>query len=959
MAIPNIINTSGVQQVRNPLLDPVIKSVDAPNFKERKLKQIMGPDGKWMFIPESQSLIDNPFSEVVSLDNNVGLTQRTPTVTVNGVGVDLSVQSDPNNNGAKTVNETNNSTGADNGYGTFADYTPGSGNDSVLGNMDAFGRNMSQSAVNLGKAIGQMKSWKDSGEEVSRTDRARNRMMGVGAGLSLVGGAVSAGFDLFKQGAAASAAAQREGWIDRENRRKLANARQGQVTAVANGGLITGNDGSPVPVTGPSGEFIAPKRGGGNIVAEEGEVASIPEDNLTKEFLGERHEDGGTPTSVPDGTRILSDRRKLTDAQAREIRDRFGIKVSAKDTYSDVAKKYKKKIGLDEALDEMASLEEKLKKNVKNIKDESTARLNSSIISDHMEEVQKKIDALSEDDSAFFDVLFNLQESEKREQLRQFYFADGGAVNREMFDESRKKYGLTEEEAIEYFLDRAMKFDDGGQYLEFVPIYNSRRTDTETYGNNGYQALINGTYGKVSEWGESAIAEMARLHPELTRGANKVINIGADGKASWVNPSNAVGNARAIENVVNRTYSGLRALSDMIPNYKKDARDFLMYDFSNKTEQGPDPKSGTTYAHNERTGEGRLGEYHMTRSAAGLRVVTPEQLKALNERGIRNFSDVLANPDKAKEVLNDTEYQRLVSLNGVKRKEGDKEESSEGLDFVLMSYNPLIADPIKDPGPDVLGVQPAAKPIAEKLDPLKDPNPVSVKPQGTPKDKTKPTKVGRTAEGLPGLFGAIGWDSAGMQPSPRDPNYLNQVRYMRAEPVLRTADEVVSGINAGTNAQIRSLNDVADPQRYAALANIGAKRDEAIDRAISEIDYANAVQRNRASELNEGRYMQTDQINAGLRDQYEQRVLQDKAANEDAWFKYFQNIRDRQLAEDEVRIKAQVLSNIYPNVDIYGRNRNWQDFQPSQMQKIENIRNQYADSDKKKKTSKTSSKKGG
>lgn len=941
-------------------------------FQEKtKLAMMRGNDGKgiYMYAPDVPGYQFVP-NGVVANDN----AMTYPVVPVPKIG-DTNTDVVHDDTTKDTEDETGDNTDstdatANGGYGVIGQYTPLTNSQSVLGDMSTFGRNMSESAVNLGLAIGQRNAWKESGEDVSRSDRNRNRLMGIGAGMSLVGGALSAGFDLFKQGASAAATSQRNAWIDRENRKKLANARQGQVTAVANGGLIGGSGNGITPVVGPSGEFIAPKKDGGNIVAEKEEVAKIPGDDLTKEFLGERHEDGGTQTSVPKGTRILSDRRKLTDAQAQDIRERYGIKVSSKDTYSDAAKKYKDRIGLNKALDEMAVLEEKLKKNTKSVKDKNTSRLNSSIISEHMSDVQSQIDELSQKDSDFFDVLFNFQEQEKRDRLREYYFADGGKVDREEFEESRKKFGLSEEEAIEYFLDKAMSaansndyFLGGGEeeevdrrFMAFVPIFNSRRTETETYGDNGYQPFINGTYGRVSEWGESAVNELGRLHPRLAKGENRIIGFDDSGKAGWSNFSNMRGNADVIEKVVNAEYEGANALSDEIPNFDKTARNFLMYDFSAPSEQGPDPKSGKSYAHNERTGEGKVGEYHMTRSAFGLRVVTPEQLKQLNDKGIKFYSDLLENPDVAKKILPKEDYERLLKLKDKTQKVGDKTLSAKGIDFMLMDYIPEMNPETKPEERQNMELleSPKTPGAPGKPDIEIDLNPII--PKKIPKRKYSKEKIGRTSEGIPNLFAPMGWGSAGMQPSPMDPNYLNQVRYMRAEPVLRTADEVVSGINAGTNAQIRSLNDVADPQRFAALASIGAKRDEAIDRAISEIDYFNAQQRNRADELNENRYMQTDQMNAALRDQYEQRVLQDKAANEDAWFRYFQNIRDRQLAEDEVRIKAQILSNIYPNVDIQGNFRNGQPLTVSKKKQIDAI-NKQNEEDNKSKSSKSTKKK--
>lgn len=831
----------------------------------------------------------DPYSSAVTIN---GQPMQSPGYDAyrNPGSQDLELDFQPNPVTADTGGGANGSN-----KGNVGGFSPGEQQSGGVDDM-SFGNNLATFSTILGQSVGNARSGYGS---------AKNTAQGVIAGIGLGAGLISQGLSLYRNGAAASATAQRNNWLDQENKKKLANARQGQVTFAADGGLIFNDERPIVPVTGPSGEFIAPKKGDVNVVAEEGEVASIPGDELTKDFLGDKHGEGGTPTMVPNGTRILSDRRKLTDKQAELIRDRFGVKVSSKNTYAEAAEKYKTKIGLNSALDEMAKLTEKLEKNHKNVKDKNTARLNDSILSDHMSEVQKQIDDLSVQDSIFFDVLYDYQESEKKGQLSQYYFGEGGKVDMKMFEESRKKFGLSEEEAKEYFLKKAMMFADGGQYLEFVPVYNSRRTENETYGNNGYQPLINGTYGRVSEWGADAIAEMARLFPELTRGTNKVINIDDKGNASWTDPSNPTGNAKAIENVVNASYRGLRSLSDQISNFD-DARNFLIYDFSAGSEQGPDPKGGTGYAHNERTAEGRLGEYHMTRSAAGLRVVTPEQLEELNKRGIRNFSDVLADPNKAKEVLSNEEYERLVSLkNG---------EGREGLDFVLMSYG-LMADPLKAPSFDRQDPKRLDINDLDKLDPKTGNKPLpEVKPE-VKEDRKGSRSVGRTVDGFPALFGL----NMTMQPSAMDPEYLNQVRMMKAEPVLRTADEVVAGINAGTNAQIRSLNDIAEPGRYAALASIGAQRNEAIGRAISEVDLFNAEQRNRADELNEQRYMNVEQINAALRDQYQQNILQNKAASEDAWFSYFQNLRDQQLAEDEVRIKARILSNIYPDVSTSGR----------------------------------------
>lgn len=756
------------------------------------------------------------------------------------------------------------------------------------------GNSMGMFASILGTSIGNQKSGQGS---------VGNTWRGIGAGLGLASGIMSQGLELFRTGSASSAIAQRNNWVQKEAQKKLANARLGQTKNAANGGQILNNETRIVPIVGASGEFIAPKKGEANVEVELGESIQIPGDPVVKEALGERHENGGTPTNVPDGTKVLSDRRKLTDRQAADIRDRFGVKVTPKMTYAEAQSKYKQKIGLADALDEMQKLTDELEKNNKNVKDANTARLNESVLSGRMTEVQKTIDTLSEQDSQFFDLLFDYQQDTKKKELEDYYFGEGGVVDKAEFQESIKRFGLTEEEAKEYWLNKAMnnEFAIGGRYMEFVPVYNKFRTENETYGKEGYQPQVGGTYGRVSEWGEEAIAEMARLFPELTRGKNKVINI-TDGKASWVDPSNMTANAKAIENVVNGAYGGLNALSDSIVNYQ-DIRNNLMYDFSDKSQVGPTPQNATGYAHNERTGEGKLGEYHMSRSLGGLRVVTPEQLAKLNEAGIRNYTDLLANESEGRKILGD-DFSKLSELRN--------REGASGLDFIIMDYAPGM-DPIAPSAPDLsIQFEPDLSPLGRKSEATKIPAPT---PDVDDKQKEKKQRVGRTAAGMPWLFGS---DASLPAPSPIDPSYLNQVRMMRAEPVLRSADQTLAAIDQTTNAQISGLNDLADSQRAAYTSFIGAQANEAKARAVSEIDAFNAEQRNRASEINEQRYLQTEQINAQLREQYEDKILQNKAASEDAWFSYWQNMRDQQLVNDEAKIKAAVLSNIYPDVGLFG-----------------------------------------
>lgn len=726
-----------------------------------------------------------------------------------------------------------------------------------------------------------------------------NIVAGIGAGLGLTTG-LARGI----MGGMANAKYNNQMYEDEQKR--LQKAREGEPVKIgALGGEMGGflGAGEQLPIVGASGEYIAPSDDTNTRQeVEKGEVIQIDGDPLTKEALGEKHENGGTPVSLPPHSRVLSDHLTLSDSLAKDMRERYGIKVTPKTTYAEASLKYKQKIGLQDALDEMEELTKRLEKNQK-VQDRDTRLLNETVLSDHMTELQQKIDGLSTIDKEFFDVVYQHQEDSKEKEVSN-YLEDGGEIDRSaVVEETSKQFNISKEEA-EAIYDKVVekqKMALGGtptNYMQFVPIQN-RFNNADN--NFGFQRRNeDGTYGDIGTWGADAIGELAKLHPTLTRGENPVITV-VNGVAGWTNPNDTESNARAIESVVNQTSSGFQAISDLIPN-RKDAIDYwTQMQFSDASQKGPSDSPYTSNsAYNSRTAESKLGAYHLSRPTAGLRVVDKFQLQKLNDAGIRNYSDLMVNEKQARDILKG-DYDELMKLRD--------RAGAKNLDFVIMDYDPTTPIEARNlgmaPNPEIPDKFVGITPKQQTTEPE---TPEEVKDE---KDKEK-EKGKKNTNGAGNDFMALS-DYPILPPSARSSTYLNQMDYMRTDPAIRSAEQYMMEMDRSVNAQLNALGDVPDSQRGAILSNLNAVAAQNKAKFLSEVDAYNAQAITGARDANNQRYMQTSYTNAGLRGQYEDTVARDIAAQEAQEFNYYENLRDTAMAKDEARIQGNILRSIYPN----------------------------------------------
>ncbi len=162
-----------------------------------------------------------------------------------------------------------------------------------------------------------------------------------------------------------------------------------------------------------------------------------------RKAMGKTHEKGGTPVSLEDGTRILSDHLKIGNTLAKELTKNFGIKANATDTYAKILDKFGKKIGLDKANEELEEYIAALDKQKVNIKEEETYSLNKEYLTKEINEYSKKKEPLEKQREQFFNYIFSKQEDgKKQESASKMQF--GGE-----FMDLANKYGISKERAME------------------------------------------------------------------------------------------------------------------------------------------------------------------------------------------------------------------------------------------------------------------------------------------------------------------------------------------------------------------------------------------------------------------------------------------------------------------------------------------------------------------------------
>lgn len=675
--------------------------------------------------------------------------------------------------------------------------------------------------------------------------------------------------------------------------REAKQRRQSQMQYKDGGGVYLGPN-NRVDSGSLTGEYLYPlpksMEDQANVEVEKGEYVTQPGE-APMEAMGQKHADGGTPVSLEQGTKVITDDTTIEPDFAKYIRDTYGIKATPKDTYATLMDRYKIKIGLKSAYDDQKKALDKLKKNDK-IDDENTRRLNASVLSKAINDSNETVNGLEGRFTDFANVIYKEQEDRKMKKDEDTYFAKGSEIDN-IISRSMKEYGLTEDdiaEAKKELLKKVagirQKMEKGGSslfdyLLTFRPVENKYNNKDNTF---GYQRQgRDGSYGGINA---DERLEYYKTFMPLAYDA-------------YMSAPKATA-AKALQDAIYNTtggWMGLATAENPIIANAEALRDYTtLVSFGGEDSQGNYPEDKKA-AYHDRMRDNKFGQYSSSRPMIGLDVVTEDQHKALNDAGITHFSQLFS--DKNKDIVNKILGEDMLKMQALRSMKG-----MEGLDFIL--------DPHK--------VAPGPMNIGDVEDPdVKLDMPELIDASTLPKTNTN-TNTGKSNNNRGGrniVGGGLDFPEVfRMTPGSVTTEGLERHYAPTVDPVLRSADQYMVEANRAFQSQLDQMGNVPDSQRGALSSNLQAIMSSNIGRYINEVEQGNVAQRTWADNVNSQSWANTYDKNIAQRQAYQQRILQGLAINDENWARYFDSVNDEIQQKWNTATTMNTLRSIFGDVKI-------------------------------------------
>lgn len=737
----------------------------------------------------------------------------------------------------------------------------------------------------MGRGIGRMRS-----EGYGNLSTGAKTANVVGTVMSGIGGVLGLARNVF------SGMASEQGTrtnIRLAQEREARQRRQSQMQYKDGGGVYLGPN-NRFDSGSLTGEYLYPlpksMEDQANVEVEKGEYVEQPGE-APMEAMGQKHADGGTPVSLEEGTKVITDDTTIESDFAKYIRDTYGIKATPKDTYATLMDRYKAKIGLKSAYDDQKKALDKLKKNDK-IDDENTRRLNASVLSKAINDSNETVNGLEGRFTDFANVIYKEQEDRKMKKDEDTYFAKGGEIDN-IISRSMKEYGLTEDdvaEAKKELLKKVagirQKMEKGGSslfdyLLTFRPVENKYNNKDNTF---GYQRQgQDGSYGGINA---DERLEYYKTFMPLAYDA-------------YMSAPKATA-AKALQDAIYNTtggWMGLATAENPIIANAEALRDYTtLVSFGGEDSQGNYPEDKKA-AYHDRMRDNKFGQYSSSRPMIGLDVVTEDQHKALNDAGITHFSQLFS--DKNKDIVNKILGEDMLKMQALRSMKG-----MEGLDFIL--------DPHK--------VAPGPMNIGDVEDPdVKLDMPELIDASTLPKTNTN-TNTGKSDNNRGGrniVGGGLDFPEVfRMTPGSVTTEGLERHYAPTVDPVLRSADQYMVEANRAFQSQLDQMGNVPDSQRGALSSNLQAIMSSNIGRYINEVEQGNVAQRTWADNVNSQSWANTYDKNIAQRQAYQQRILQGLAINDENWARYFDSVNDEIQQKWNTATTMNTLRSIFGDVKI-------------------------------------------
>jgi hypothetical protein len=636
-----------------------------------------------------------------------------------------------------------------------------------------------------------------------------------------------------------------------------------------------------------------------NVELERKEYVQFP-DGTTQKVVGEDHDKGGVPMSVPDGTKVISNALEPSKAQVKRLEELFDLKIGQKDTFATVIDKYTKKIGLQQLNEEQELVFKTLKTESAADRDTETARVNMGYLAKKIKSIEDRKQNLEEKRAEFFSLVFDMQEALKKpkqkeeEGIPEYKY---GGVTQKNFEMIAKKYGLTPEQMQSVLNKTPQKMEEGG-----IVISKDKLSPTgESLTDKQKEALL---------------SYYERVIPEYAVALRT-------GRIKWDTEVFNPGLVKALE-------------EEGTPQKKP-----VGYQSTDKSS----PLKAGTYGNlsPEEVNGFLLKDYYEKTTGKTFANITPQEIGQLQQEYNKAFSSVTGGTNYYSGAKGPTEVADSMFGNRTAsyvRKMGTVKGNKEGYINVDTLFSKgltqeQIDDQLKDYGLSYKDIEPyrnvaykyikiSPDVVTETSSPTLTPPPLNVaNTTSTNTAITDRVKVPPPQRG-PQMFYTP--DQSILPPSPMEAHLKANVRLERIDPVKIGIENNIQEINNERNFVASQLDSLPETQRAAVLANLLANSNKAVNQAATSANTINAQNQAAANQFNIGQSGQEELYEANNALNFEQRQMMARANTEEALRGYFDYNQRVAVTDFKNQQRLNLMNSLFPdyNLDFMGSSVNFE-----------------------------------
>ena len=621
-----------------------------------------------------------------------------------------------------------------------------------------------------------------------------------------------------------------------------------------------------------------------NAELERNEYVKHPNDDVQK-VVGKTHAQGGELLNLEEGTKIVSDNLKVGGKLAKELRKEDEISIKAKNTYASAVDKFTKEIGLQKLNDEQEALFKKLKEQ-EDIKDESTANLNNQFLAERIKEIEDEKKPLLKRRAEFVDKIVEEQEKskdkgghnkkeadrdakkeEERQEEENDNFKNGGMKTTRGFKKMCKKHGLTEAQGLALLKNggKMKKYQNGNGFVDpgnfFSLVGNSFNTN-ELSPQQRQSGGFGNAFGNITseEDLQARLAQINALYPVLSQ------------QLGGVNLQNVQAFQEGFQN--NATL-----ISDFVANsdqFEPEQAAAIQASINNELFILGDRKTA-------RDIDNKFGNFTSSRPGFQFATLTKKDKEVLESKGITTYKQLY---DSNGNIKSDLDLS-ATTLKNLDRFKGFKGNFLLGETQTSRTTDPLPTNDL----PDTVVSSPVPVPDNSQT----GINPLNVRNPGN----------NSSFKYLP--------DQSPLLPNGIQPHLKINRRYQRIDPVAITNEENLKELFRQQDFNANLLENTPTSQSRASLANLAAGVNESINKSVTQVEVANAQNRQNTNQFNAQIANREEDARAQDLLNFEQRQLTALAKTEEDLSNYFNKQQEVRLRNFQQVQQMNFLDNLYEN----------------------------------------------